>query len=89
MVRWLRFSVALLAALAVVGTVAPTAGAARVPRLKHVWVFVLENHSYNEIIGSADAPSWGSYDVLGAFIGQQAASGDPWDFEPGTAVPLT
>ncbi|HET7170761.1 MAG TPA: alkaline phosphatase family protein [Gaiellales bacterium] len=56
MVRWLRFSVALLAALAVVGTVAPAAGAARVPRLKHVWVFVMENHSYDQIIGSPHAP---------------------------------
>ena len=29
---------------------------AGVPRPKHVWVFVLENHSYNEIIGNPDVP---------------------------------
>jgi phosphatidylinositol-3-phosphatase len=56
MAKWFRLSVALLAALAVFATVAPTAGAARVPRLKHVWVFVLENHSYNEIIGNPQVP---------------------------------
>ena len=56
MAKWFRLPVALLAALAVFATVAPTAGAARVPRLKHVWVFVLENHSYNEIIGNPDVP---------------------------------
>ena len=56
MAKWLRPSVALLAALAVVATIAPRADAARVPRLKHVWVFVMENHSYNQIIGSPHAP---------------------------------
>ena len=56
MAKWFRLSVALLAALAVFATVAPAAGAARVPRLKHVWVFVLENHSYNEIIGNPQVP---------------------------------
>jgi acid phosphatase len=35
---------------------APQADAARVPRLKHVWVFVMENHSYDQIIGSPHAP---------------------------------
>jgi phosphatidylinositol-3-phosphatase len=56
MPKWLRPPVVLLAALAVVATIAPQAEAARVPRLKHVWVFVLENHSYNEIIGNPDVP---------------------------------
>ena len=56
MAKWLRPLVALLAALAVVATIAPQAEAARVPRLKHVWVFVMENHSYNEIIGNPDVP---------------------------------
>ena len=56
MVRWLRFPVAIVAALAVFSTVAPAAGAARVPRLKHVWVFVMENHSFGQIIGSTHAP---------------------------------
>jgi hypothetical protein len=36
--------------------VAGPADAARVPRLKHVWVFVMENHSYGQIIGSPHAP---------------------------------
>ena len=56
MVRWLRFPVAIVAVLAVFSTVAPAAGAARVPRLKHVWVFVMENHSFGQIIGSTHAP---------------------------------
>ena len=57
MVKWLRIPVVvLLAALAVLAATAPQADAARVPRLKHVWVFVLENHSYNEIIGNPDVP---------------------------------
>ena len=56
MAKWLRPPVALLAALAAVATIAPQAEAARVPRLKHVWVFVLENHSYDEIIGNPDVP---------------------------------
>jgi phosphatidylinositol-3-phosphatase len=56
MARWLRASAALAAALVTLAAMAPQAGAARVPRLKHVWVFVMENHSYNQIIGSTHAP---------------------------------
>jgi acid phosphatase len=56
MAKWFRLPAALLAALAVLATVSPTAEAARVPRLKHVWVFVLENHSFDQIIGSPHAP---------------------------------
>jgi phospholipase C len=52
----LRLPLVLLATLAAFAATAPQADAARVPRLKHVWVFVLENHSYNEIIGNADVP---------------------------------
>ena len=48
--------VALLAALAAFAATAPQADASRVPRLKHVWVFVLENHSYDEIIDNPDVP---------------------------------
>jgi len=56
MAKWLRVLAAALAAATVYATVSPAAGAARVPRLKHVWVFVLENHSYNEIIGNPAVP---------------------------------
>jgi acid phosphatase len=48
--------VAVLAAAAMLAQAAPTASAARVPRLRHVWVFVLENHSYDQVIGSREAP---------------------------------
>jgi phosphatidylinositol-3-phosphatase len=48
--------VALLAALAAFAAMASQADASRVPRLKHVWVFVLENHSYDEIIDNPDVP---------------------------------
>ena len=48
--------VALLAALAAFAATASQADASRVPRLKHVWVFVLENHSYDEIIDNPDVP---------------------------------
>ena len=54
---WLRILVVvLLAALAAFAATAPQADASRVPRLKHVWVFVLENHSYDEIIDNPDVP---------------------------------
>jgi hypothetical protein len=56
MSKRLRLPVFLLAALAILTVVAPQADAARVPRLKHVWVFVLENHSFGQIIGSEHAP---------------------------------
>jgi hypothetical protein len=61
MAQWLRLRLAVallaaLAALAALATVAPQADAARVPRLRHVWVFVLENHSFSDIIGNLQAP---------------------------------
>jgi phosphatidylinositol-3-phosphatase len=57
MSKRLRLPVALLAALAVFGAMTPAAGAAtKVPRLRHVWVFVMENHSFDQIIGSDHAP---------------------------------
>jgi acid phosphatase len=56
-VKWTRPPLALVAALVMFAAVAtPQADAARVPRLKHVWVFVMENHSYDQIIGSPHAP---------------------------------
>jgi phospholipase C len=56
MAKRLRLPIVLLATLAALAATAPQADAARVPRLKHVWVFVLENHSYDEIIGNPDVP---------------------------------
>ena len=56
MVKWIRPPLALVAALVMLAAVAGPADAARVPRLKHVWVFVMENHSYDQIIGSPHAP---------------------------------
>ncbi|HEY1277334.1 MAG TPA: alkaline phosphatase family protein [Thermoleophilaceae bacterium] len=56
MAKWHRLAVALLAAAAFAAVAAPAAEAAKVPRLKHVWVFVLENHSYGEVIGNPHAP---------------------------------
>ena len=55
--KWTRPPLAVVAALVMFAAVAtPQADAARVPRLKHVWVFVMENHSYDQIIGSPHAP---------------------------------
>ena len=52
--RWAPPFVAL-AAIVVAMIMAPAAQAS-VPRLRHVWVFVLENHKYSEIIGNPHAP---------------------------------
>jgi len=46
----------LVAVAATVALMAPTAAAARVHRLHHVWVFVMENHSFGQILGNAQAP---------------------------------
>lgn len=55
--KWIRPPLALVAALVMMAAVtAPQADAGRVPRLKHVWVFVMENHSYDQIIDSPHAP---------------------------------
>jgi phosphatidylinositol-3-phosphatase len=56
LVKWIRPPLAVVAALVMLAAVAGSADAARVPRLKHVWVFVMENHSYDQIIGSPHAP---------------------------------
>ncbi|HET7488016.1 MAG TPA: alkaline phosphatase family protein [Acidimicrobiales bacterium] len=55
------FVARLLGALAilltgVVGTAASPAAAAGVPAFDHIFTIVMENHSYNEIIGSSSAP---------------------------------
>ncbi len=55
--KWTRPPLAVVAALLMFAAVAtPQADAARVPRLKHVWVFVMENHSYDQVIGNPNAP---------------------------------
>ena len=55
--RWLGFA-GLLAALAApaLQAPAPAASAATVPAFDHVFTIMMENHSYNEIIGSSQAP---------------------------------
>src|SRR6266536_3772759 len=52
--RWALPMVAVTSALALALTAASPAGAS-VPRLRHVWVFVLENHGYSEVIGNPHA----------------------------------
>lgn len=41
---------------ATVALTVPTAAGARVHRLHHVWVFVMENHSFGQILGNPQAP---------------------------------
>jgi phosphoesterase family protein len=43
-----------------------TASAATVPALDHVFVIVMENHSYDEIVGSASAPFLNSLSASGS-----------------------
>jgi hypothetical protein len=45
--------VACVAAMVIVGA---SPAQARVPRLHHVWVFVMENHSLGQILGNPNAP---------------------------------
>jgi phosphatidylinositol-3-phosphatase len=45
---------ACLAALVVLSP--PAAASVRIPRLHHVWLFVMENHSLGQILGSPQAP---------------------------------
>jgi len=46
----------LVVGAAVVGMMLPTAADARMHRLHHVWVFVMENHSLGQILGNPQAP---------------------------------
>ena len=53
-------------ALSAIPASAPAAHAATVPALDHVFVVVMENHSYSEIIGSSAAPYVNSLAASGA-----------------------
>ena len=49
--RCARFAAVVLAGMVLLSVLAPSAMA--MPRLRHVWVVVLENHSTGEILGTA------------------------------------
>ena len=46
----------LLSVVAVAALTVPAAAGARVHRLRHVWVFVMENHGLGQILGNPQAP---------------------------------
>ena len=54
--RIVRAAVAVAVATAAMAFMPPSASASTVPALDHVFVIVMENHSYPEIIGSSSAP---------------------------------
>jgi hypothetical protein len=56
MLRSPRVAVAVLACLGATLVVGASPAAARAPRLNHVWVFVMENHSLGQILGNRRAP---------------------------------
>jgi phosphatidylinositol-3-phosphatase len=55
-VHWLPRVTCVLACLAATLAVNASAADARVPKLRHVWVFVMENHSLGQIRGNRRAP---------------------------------
>src|SRR5436305_303324 len=76
-----RRLLALAAAAGVVAAIAPAAGttaqAASVPAFDHVFVIVMENHSYAEIIGSSSAPYINSLVAKGGLATNYSAVAHP------------
>lgn len=59
----------------VVTTPAPSAGA--VPSFRHVYLIVLENHAYDDVIGEGDAPTINALAARGALATDYHAVGRP------------
>src|SRR4051794_408555 len=52
----MRLVVCMVACVAAMVVAGAAPAQARVPRLHHVWVFVMENHSLGQILGNRQAP---------------------------------
>lgn len=51
-----RVIASFAACLVALVALSPPAASVRVPRLHHVWLFVMENHSLGQILGNRQAP---------------------------------